>query len=281
MRITQSLLLLIASFVVARMCLGMFLNIPMGYRELSLSATLVLIIYIAFLVLACCRNAAVHLVAMSALVYVMSTCFRAVFPVMQEFKTCYHVNAFPPWVDRVVALLGELALGVQIAFVVATMAHLARMAYAKCIFFTLIGVITLAELVCNYACLTHPIFHNIEYILWGIIVFLVLMTVLICMQHIHTKQMRKFSVVVLMTCLFVMYFFVFELKYYDEHMIPNTNMLSCQSGSREDWSNFFKGYAYPYFVVFASISTCMTLAVQTIRNFDNKATEWLLARPSN
>lgn len=257
-----------------RLAMCIFWGVRIQYYELCFSAVFVLLAYIAFLRLACCRNNNVLFVALGALIYVLSTVFRSIFPVRQESKSCYHMNGPPPWVDRFVALIGELALATQISFVIATVAHLGGIREAKYIFFGILALIAVAEVVCYFACLTHPSLHNIEYLIWLAVVFIVAV-VSIYARNIRSKQLRWLSTVTTMVCLFTMYFFAFELEYYDAHMTATTDMTACHSTQDDDWLDYFSGYAYPYFVVFASISACLTLAIQRIRKFDDTATSWL------
>jgi hypothetical protein len=258
-----------------RIALALFHVLPgVGYEELSFSAITILTAYLAFLMRSCCRNPSISLIAVSGLIYILSTTIRAIFPVRQELKACYHTS-LTPWVDRLIALFGELALGLQIAFVIATIAHLSKLPYAKVLFSALMGVIFLAEIVCYAACLTHPSLHNVEYLLWSLVVITALLVSILAQQRIQSPDLRNLCTCMLIVCLLVCYFFGFHLELYPRSMQANNNMFSCHTAPPQVWTDYFTNYAYPYFVVFAAISGSLTILTQQIRRFDENATSWL------
>ena len=271
---------LLLAVAILRVCLALFHVVPgVGYYELCFSAIMVLITYVVFLMTSCFRNPSMYVLALSALLYIISTTLRAIFPVRQELKACFHTEGvISPWWERLIALFGELAIGIQLAFVTATVAHLSGSPYAKVIFWAILGTIFVAEIVCYAACLYHPSLHNLEYLLWFLVVIGILFVASLAWQRKRPAGLRRLSASVIIVCLIVCYFFGFHLEYYSSSMQANNNMFACNTASPELWTDYFSNYAYPYFVVFAGISAYLTIHVQQIRMFDKNATSWLLFR---
>ena len=244
------------------------------YAELTVSAIAVLASYLAFLTTSCCRNSSISLIAISGLIYILSTTSRAIFPVRQELKACYHTAGLTPWGDRLIALFGELALGVQVAFVMTTVAYLSKLPYPKVLFFAILALIFLAEIVCYAACLAHPALHNIEYLLWCLVTIIALLVSIFAHQRIKSADVRRLCTCVLVVCLLVCYFFGFHLQFYPLSMDANNRIFACHTAPPQVWIDFFTNYAYPYFVVFAAISGSLTILTQNIRKFDNTALTW-------
>ena len=204
-----------------------------------------------------------------AIVYVGSTTFRTAFPVMQETKACYRQWGALPYVDRLVATVGEMCLAVKLSLIVGMTLHTVGWAMRHCalVFLLLTSVILVSEVLCFIACWVHPVYHEDEITGWKIFTALILVFQLISVRSRRLAQIPPiFNITVLSIILCVITLMYLKFWYAPYNTMHSSmpyhskdSMLHCGFAAKESWDVWIRSFAYAYFV-FAS-SVCALLCV--------------------
>jgi len=172
------------------MIIRAFASAQISYFELSLTASMVLIGFLKVVRLD-------SVVAWAGLIYVISTTFRAIFPVAQEPKACYITHGGPPpIVDRFVAFFGEVGLAIAMAFILAPMSRWIGLPRSAAVTL-LVGIILVSEILCFYACVSDPNIHDREDDGWRLFASVILGIAVAAVFRTRDPQERVLAVVAL------------------------------------------------------------------------------------
>lgn len=279
MNVSQTKCFMLVTLLIA--CIRICLPYNVTYVELVASNVIVLLSFLFSLFYYCCRNKSIILVTVTGMIYVLSTSYRALFPTIQESKACYISYSPPPAIDRLVALIGELSVALQYTFTIVTVLYTVGLSKSKCmlVFYLSVLAIVVAEVFCYMGCLKHPAYNVVEIDLWSAVAGCGMLASVFILFYAKRKRVVQMFLVVLAAQLALV---IYNTCFYSLHFQNlstiteyNGNMNVCQNESKQVWNKWFSEFAYPYYVICASVSSLVPILIHKIRSIDDNASKWL------